>query len=369
MRKSRRMSIVSLLTRASDNSNLRDLKNELKNGQRTQLQNLESAHSAQMELAADLVSFVTLKNRLQKEVDEKLVKLTKILTDRSQKRSAIFGIKETAENAFENLLKQEEISLNHQLRASESKNKICEEIISLADQTQKSFEQNESFLEAVHEMHKDILAQLFKTDKFVQNSEKKSRTKELALKEDFAVVKNKQNFDIARCQMISFSEEWNKKQARELSTFSQENFTDEITIIFQKIIELQEEQIAKDKNRTLIFKQSLSAIDKQEMLNSFADELKLDLEFSEKIKEKISSHDPLDECQREVQGQKLEEIRKRREGLENEKQLFRRVQNKETSLIPMVGIEDSNEEIARQILIIRKSSQLEKLKPPVLTKN
>ncbi len=111
MRKSRRMSIVSLLTRASDNSNLRDFKNELKNGQRTQLQNLESAHSSQMELAADLVSFVTLKNRLQKEVDEKLVKLTKILTDRSQKRSAIFGIKETAENAFENLLKQEEISL------------------------------------------------------------------------------------------------------------------------------------------------------------------------------------------------------------------------------------------------------------------
>ncbi len=93
------------------------------------------------------------------------------------------------------------------------------------------------------------------------------------------------------------------------------------------------------------------------MLNSFADELKLDLEFPEKIKEKISSHDPLDECQREVQGQKLEEIRKRREGLENEKQLFRRVQNKETSLIPMVGIEDSNEEIARQILIIRKSSK------------
>ena len=111
MRKSRRMSIVSPWTRASDNSNLRDLKNELKNGQRTQLQKLESAHSAQMELAADLVSFVTLKNRLQKEVDEKLVKLTKILTERSQKRSAIFGLKDTSENAFENLLKQEEISL------------------------------------------------------------------------------------------------------------------------------------------------------------------------------------------------------------------------------------------------------------------
>ena len=46
-------------------------------------------------------------------------------------------------------------------------------------------------------MHKDILAQLFKTDKFVQNSEKKSKTKELDLKEDFAVVKNKQNFDVA----------------------------------------------------------------------------------------------------------------------------------------------------------------------------
>ena len=123
------------------------------------------------------------------------------------------------------------VDFSHQLRASESKNKICEEIISLADQTQKSFEQNESFLEAVHEMHKDILAQLFKTDKFVQNSEKKSRTKELALKEDFAVVKNKQNFDIARCQMISFSEEWNKKQARELSTFSQVK----IKLFFYKI--------------------------------------------------------------------------------------------------------------------------------------
>jgi hypothetical protein len=79
-------------------------------------------------------------------------------------------------------------------------------------------------LEAVHEMHKDILAQLFKTDKFVQNSEKKSKTKELDLKEDFAVVKNKQNFDVARCQMISFSEEWNAKQARELSSFSQVEF-------------------------------------------------------------------------------------------------------------------------------------------------
>ena len=84
----------------------------------------------------------------------------------------------------------------------------------------------------------------------------------------------------------------------------------EITKIFQKIIELQEEQISKDKNRTLIFKQSLNAIDKEEMLSSFADELKLDLELSEKIKEKISSHDPLDECQREVQGQKLGEITK-----------------------------------------------------------
>ena len=111
----------------------------------------------------------------------------------------------------------------------------------------------------------------------------------------------------------------------------------------------------KDRNRTLIFKQSLNAIDKEELLNSFADELKLDLDLSEKIKEKISSHDPLDECQREVQGQKLEEIRKRRDGLENEKQLLKRVQNKETSLIPMVGIEDSSEEIARQILIIRKT--------------
>ena len=104
-------------------------------------------------------------------------------------------------------------------------------------------------------------------------------------------------------------------------------------------------------------KQSLSAIDKEELLDSFADELKLDLELSEKIKEKISSHDPLDECQREVQAQKLEEIRKRRDGLENEKQLLKRVQNKETSLIPMVGIEDSSEEIARQILIIRQVSR------------
>ena len=60
----------------------------------------------------------------------------------------------------------------------------------------------------------------------------------------------------------------------------------------------------------MIFKQSLNAIEKEEMLSSFADELKLDLELSEKIKEKISSHDPLDECQREVQGQKLGEITK-----------------------------------------------------------
>lgn len=111
MRKSRRMSIVSLLTRMSENSNLRELKNELKIAQRTQLQNLESNHSAQMELAADLVSFLTLKSRLQKEVDEKMVKLTKILTERSQKRSGIFGFKDSTENAFENLLKQEEISL------------------------------------------------------------------------------------------------------------------------------------------------------------------------------------------------------------------------------------------------------------------
>ena len=76
--------------------------------------------------------------------------------------------------------------------------------------------------------------------------------------------------------------------------------------------------------------------------------------MNEKIKAKISNHDPLDECQREVQAQKLEEIRKRKEGLEKEKQLLGRVQNKETSLIPMVGIEDSEEEIAKQILIIRK---------------
>ena len=53
----------------------------------------------------------------------------------------------------------------------------------------------------------------------------------------------------------------------------------------------------------------------------------------------------------------MEEIRKRRDGLENEKQLLKRVQNKETSLIPMVGIEDSSEEIARQILIIRRGPQ------------
>lgn len=145
---------------------------------------------------------------------------------------------------------------------------------------------------------------------------------------------------------------WNSTKIFILSF--QRNFTEEIKKIFQKIIELQEEQIAKDKNRTLIFKQSLNAIDKEELLDSFADELKLDLDLSEKIKEKISSHDPLDECQREVQGQKLEEIRKRRDGLENEKQLLKRVQNKETSLIPMVGIEDSSEEIARQILIIRR---------------
>ena len=116
------------------------------------------------------------------------------------------------------------VDFSHQLRASESQNKICDEMISLAGETQKNFEQNESFLEAVHEMHKDILAQLFKTDKFVQNSEKKSKTKELDLKEDFAVVKNKQNFDVARCQIISFSEEWNKKQARQLSSFSQVGF-------------------------------------------------------------------------------------------------------------------------------------------------
>ena len=73
-------------------------------------------HQFQMELCADMVSYFTLKSRLEKEMNEKLLKLIKILKSRTDKRVKLGDKKDMPDNSFSILLKNDEANMIARLR-------------------------------------------------------------------------------------------------------------------------------------------------------------------------------------------------------------------------------------------------------------
>lgn len=95
---------------------------------------------------------------------------------------------------------------------------------------------------------------------------------------DVSLVKSKQNFDIAARQMRAFTQEWNQRQVFTVSGFFTDTFAEVSSETLRKVATINDEQLQREKNSLKIYQQSLNAIEKEDLSNSVAFDLKLILE-------------------------------------------------------------------------------------------
>ena len=165
MRRSRRQSLVSILTKNCENVNLRLLRNDMKTIHKKQVQRCEVEHRFQMELCADIVSYLTLKSRHEKEMNEKLLKLVRILVGRTDKRVKIGNKKDMPDNAFSILLKNEEINLVGRIRNVGRIMSTTEDLIDFANKKDDMFDKDIDLLTEVNLMQKKLVETMIKADK------------------------------------------------------------------------------------------------------------------------------------------------------------------------------------------------------------
>ena len=130
-----------------------------------------------MELCADFVSFITLKAKVEKELSERLLKLIRILEQRSQKRIKIFDLEEAPENCFSTLLKNEESSLIGKIRNAEKYHQVAADICQFAGRKEEIFEKDLELIEYINETQKSLVDTLIKTDKTATQLERKNNGK------------------------------------------------------------------------------------------------------------------------------------------------------------------------------------------------
>ena len=126
---------------------------------------------------------------------------------------------------------------------------------------------------------------------------------------DVSLSKSKQNFDISSRQLRAFTQEWNTRQVYTISSFFTDAFAEVTFDALQKVAKISDENFQREKSSLKIFQQSINAIEKEDLSNSIAFDLKIHLD--DQIEPKLADFDQSNEFCRQIHETKLIEIEKR----------------------------------------------------------
>lgn len=258
------------------------------------------------------------------------------------------------DNAFAILLKNEEINLVGRIRNVGRILSTTEDLIDFANKKDDMFDKDIDLLTEVNLMQKKLVETMIKADKSVTQLERKLKHKNTPdLDLDVSLVKSKQNFDIAARQMRAFTQEWNQRQVFTVSGFFTDTFAEVSSETLRKVATINDEQLQREKNSLKIYQQSLNAIEKEDLSNSVAFDLKLILE--DQIEPKLADFDQSNEFMRQLHETKLTEIDKRLDRFAKEEELLIRMVRQETNPVPILTVTQSKNEIMRQLASCRHS--------------